>query len=189
MSLTTITGPATDAVTLAAVKAAGRIDGTEFDSQIAILIPAFTREAEHKLGRRLITQTVELVLDEFPTDDVDLLLPSVQSITSVIYTDTAGSTQTLSASKYALDSENTPCWLLPVDPWPATYDGANAVRIRYVAGYGAADTNVPPHIRTWITAHVLQALQSPTGLMDDGKVSALPYLDNLLHVDAVCRVW
>ena len=91
MALITITGPAAEPVTVAEVKEAARADGTDLDSQIALLIPAFRRQAEHLQGRRLITQTVELVLDAFPPDtDIDLLLPDVQSITSVIYTDEAG---------------------------------------------------------------------------------------------------
>lgn len=186
MSLITIIAPSVAPVSAADVKAFGRIDVTDFDAQISILIDAMTREAEHRLGRRLITQTVELVLDAFPADDVDLLLPSVQSITSVKYVDSAGAVQTILSTEYALDSESKPCWLLPVNPWPSTDDAANAVRIRYVVGYGPADIDVPQNIRLWITAQVLQALDNPAGITE-GKPTVLPYLDRLLDAETIWR--
>lgn len=185
MPLTTIIAPATPPVLASDVKAFGRID-VDFDSQIAILIAAFTREAEHRLGRRLITQTVELVLDDFPSDDVDLVMPDVQSITSVNYVDSAGVTQTMPSTDYSLDAENTPCRLLPVESWPSTYDAANSVRIRYVVGYGPADTDVPENIKMWITAQVIQALDNPAGITE-GKPTVLPYLDRLLDAETVWR--
>lgn len=65
MSLITITGPAAEPIAAADVVPV-RIDGTDFDGQITMAIAAFRLMAEHKLGRRLITQTVELVIDQFP---------------------------------------------------------------------------------------------------------------------------
>jgi len=83
MSLILITPPAVEPVTVDDIKVAGRIDGTAFDVQITnLLIPAIRQEAEHRLARRLITQTVELLLDGFPSSmDIDLTLPDAQAIT------------------------------------------------------------------------------------------------------------
>jgi len=111
--LVTVTGPAAEPVTSAEIKASARIDGTEFDTQIAILITAFRQQAEHQQGRRLITQTVELILDAFPDEEeIDLLLPDAQSIMSIKYLDTAGTEQTLSGTVYALDVDSTPSRVL-----------------------------------------------------------------------------
>ncbi len=177
MALITITGPAAEPVTAAEVKTAARIDGAEFDSQISMLITAFRLQAEHQQGRRFITQTVELVLDEFPSDgDVDLMLPNVKSITSVKYFDNDGVQQTLDPAAYALDSDSAPGWLLVVDSWPSTKDAANAVRIRYVVGYGDAAADVPSNTRLWMIAQSCAALdnQSPPAwldrLLDEGMV-------------------
>lgn len=177
MVLITIIQPAAEPVTVAEVKDSARIDGTALDAQIALLIPAFRMQAEHKQGRRLITQTVELVLDAFPTDgDIDLLLPCVQSIVSVKYLDSDGVQQTFDPSGYYLDSENTPCWLLVDTDWPTTGDYANAVRVRYTVGYGATSADVPADVKTWIIAQVCCALDStepPTWLdclLDAGTV-------------------
>lgn len=186
MALITITPPAVEPVSLAEVKDAGRIDGTEFDAQIALLIPSIRLQAEHNLGRRLITQTVELVLDEFPCEDIDLLLPDVQSVTSVKYRDSTGTEQTYISTAYSLDSDSTPCWLLPVTNWPSTGDYANAVRIRYVVGYGPAAADVPANIRLWIITQVLQALDAPSGQALQA-VQPMAYVDRLLDTEMVHR--
>lgn len=180
MPLILITPPAVEPITAAEIKPAARIDGTEFDGQIAMVIPAIRAQAEHLLGRRLITQTVELVLDDFPSEvDIDLMLPDVQSIVSVKYYDASGVQQTIDGSAYYLDSESTPCWLIPVSDWPTTGDYANAVRIRYVVGYGNSATDVPADVRLWIIASCQSAL-------DNQPLPA--WIDRLLDAETVHRI-
>lgn len=188
MPLIMITPPAVEPVTAADLAIPARLDSSEFDTHIDnVLVPTFRAEAEHRLGRRLITQTVELVLDCFPVyQDVDLLLPNVQNIVSVKYLDVSGAQQVVDAGTYLLDGSSTPCWLIPVSAWPATGNYANAVRIRYVVGYGPSGNDVPPNVRTWIMAHVIQALDNPCGLEEN--VQPLPYLDRLLDAETVLRV-
>ncbi len=179
MTIIQITQPAIEPVTVSEVKDSARIDGAEFDAQIAIMIAAFRRDAEHVLSRRLITQTVELVLDAFPSDgDIDLLLPGVQSIASVSYYDEAGVLQTIGSSDYVLDSDSAPCWLIAVDDWPATADAANSIRIRYVVGYGDAAADVPSNVRLWIIARVCAALENR---------EPAPWLARLLDAETVHR--
>lgn len=189
MPLIEIAGPNAEPVTADEVKAAARIDGTEFDTQIAIIIPALRRQAESRTGRVLVTQTLELVLDAFPAADIDLVLPNVQSIASVKYREPAAGTElTLSAAAYALDSSSTPSWLLPAanTSWPDTYASANAVRIRFDVGYGNAAA-VPQDIKLWILAHATQILRSPDGLIGR-DLQALPFVDGLLDFYRVLRV-
>lgn len=192
MALIDITAPSAEPVLAADVKAAARIDSgnTAFDATLTLLIPGIRRLAENRLGRRLITQTVELVLDAFPASEIDLLLPDVQAISSVKYLEAAaGDETTLASTAYALDANSSlESWLHPaVDTeWPDTYDAANAVRIRYTVGYGDAGSDVPHDIRLWIIAHCVQALQSPSGHAA-GALQALPYVDGLLDAHRVVR--
>jgi uncharacterized phiE125 gp8 family phage protein len=104
----------------------------------------------------------ELALDEFPAAGILLLQGPVIGITSVSYVDATGATQTLSGSAYSLDDYSTPQWLLPaVDTeWPATYQAANAVKVRYVAGAATLD------------GAVAQALRLLTGLYFDNRNAA-----------------
>lgn len=154
MPLKLITGPTVEPVSVAEAKAHLRVEHSDDDALIGALITAARQSAEHELGRALITQTHELVLDAFPVAEIDLQLPDVQSITSVKYIAADTATEvTLASTDYSLDADSTPCWLLPaytVGDWPATLDTTNAVRIRFVAGFGAAGTDVPAAIRQWI---------------------------------------
>lgn len=188
MPLIEIAGPAAEPVTTDEVKAAARIDGTEFDTQLAIIIPALRRQAESRTGRVLVTQTLELVLDAFPAGEIDLLLPNVQSIASVKYKEaTAGAETTLAVAAYSLDNSSTPSWLIPAygTSWPDTYASANAVRIRFDVGYGNAAT-VPQDIKLWILAHATQILRSPDGLIGR-DLQPLPFVDSLLDYYRVMR--
>ncbi len=185
MPLITITPPDSEPVSVEDVKIAARLDAESFDDQMALLlIPAIRAEAEHRLGRRLITQTVELVLDEFPAGEIDLLLPSVQSITSVKYLDSAGDEQTVLNTDYSLDNAKAPARVLLATgaSWPATYAVPNAVRVRYVVGYGDDDASVPANVRLWITAMVVQALDNPAGL-NVAALQPLPFIDRLLDAE------
>ena len=191
MSLIEITAPAAEPVTAADVKAAARIDSdnTAFDAALALILPGLRRQAEARTGRRLITQTVELVLDAFPAAEIDLQLPDVQAITSVKYLDAVdGTQQTLASDQYALDDASTPCRLLPAYDveWPDTWDTANAVRIRFAVGYGDAASDVPDEIRLWIIAHCVQMLQSPAGL-GASNMAPLPFVDGLLAAHRFIR--
>ncbi|MBA3576189.1 MAG: phage head-tail connector protein [Sphingomonas sp.] len=102
------------------------------------------------LGRCLITQTWELTLDRFPSSEVKIPIGPLQSIVSVKYDDADGIEQTVAPADYDADIVSADGWVLPIDvAWPSTYDAVNAVRIRFVAGYGAA-ADVPAPLKVAI---------------------------------------
>ena len=181
MPLIDITAPLIEpvAITDASLRTACRVDGTEFDAQLSLIVSALRGVVENRINRRLITQTVELVIDAFPCNEIDLTLPNVQSITSVKYIDTSGVQQTLTT--HELDSDNEPCLLRPAygENWPETRNTPNAVRVRFIVGYGPSANDVPAEIRAWIIAHAAQAVSNPAGLAD-GNVNPLPFVDCLL---------
>ena len=116
-------------------------------------------QAEHEIGGALITQTWERTLDAFPAAGgaLELGMPPVQSITSVKYLDAAGTEQTLVNTAYTLDAVAAPGWVLPAagTDWPATGDYANAVRVRFVAGFGAASSD-PAAGKAWMLLHIAE---------------------------------
>ena len=156
MSLTLITAPALEPVSLAEAKLHLRVDGADEDALITSLIVAARRQAEHELGRALITQTWELTLDEFPAADIQLPMLSTLGIESVKYLDADGIEQTVAPADYALDAATTPGWvLLAADAsWPGTYAGANAVKVRFTAGYGPAAADVPANVVAYIKLQI-----------------------------------
>jgi len=153
MALKLITAPAEEPITLAQAKAQCRVDGSAEDALFTgVIIPAARRAAEHRIGQALVTQTWELALDAFPCAEIKLPLPPVQSITHIKYLDPDGAEQTVSAADYALDSYGSVAhWVIPAQDvtWPDTLAAANAVKVRFVAGFGAASA-VPEDIKAWL---------------------------------------
>lgn len=147
--------PAIEPVTAALVKSTATVDAdlTVHDDLLAILIPSAREACEHITGRKLITQKWDVLLDAFPTAEIQLPLAPVQAIVSVTYIDAAGDQQTIASTNYVLDtSRESQPWLLPAEDyeWPDTLDTANAVTIRVTAGYGDTAASVPPNARHWI---------------------------------------
>jgi len=189
MSLTLITAPSLEPMTLAEAKLHLRVDGTDEDDLITALIVAARRRAEHLLTRALITQTWELTLDEFPAADIQLPKPGVLSIVSVKYLDSAGIEQTVDSADYALDAATTPGWVLLASDatWPTTYDGANAVRVRFTCGYGPAASDVPADVVAWCKLQVGALYRNREGFAAGQSVVELPgrFFDALLDAERV----
>ena len=153
MALRLVTAATIDPVTLTEAKTHCRVDGTDDDALLTSLITAATQHISDGkngwLGRALITQTWELLLDTFPTNEIRVPLPPLQSVTFVKYVDEDGVTQTISASDYEVDLASEPGWIIPVIDvdWPTPMQTINAVTVRFVCGYGNATTDVPEAIR------------------------------------------
>lgn len=177
----------TDNIADASLGAGVPSTNTTSDPMLSMLITAARRVAENMTGRSFITQTWERVLDVFPSKEIEIGMLPIQSITTVKYYDTDGVLQTMAAADYVLEPDTLPGWLLPAYgvSWPSTYDMAQAVIIRFVAGYGSAGLAVPAEVRMWISAQVAAAHGNPTALLD-GKYTCLPFIDGLL--DAY-RLW
>ena len=148
MSLKVITPPATEPLALDLAKQHLRIDGTDDDALVTSLIKQAREWCEDYQGKKYITQTLELGLDAFPDKDyVEFRACSpVQSVSSVKYTDSDGIEATLDAANYILDADSFVNRLVLGynKTWPtATLKPVNGVRIRFVAGYGDAATDVP----------------------------------------------
>lgn len=144
--LKVITPPSDEPVSLTEAKSHLRITDTSLDTDIARWIKSAREWVERYLSRFVAEQTVELALDEFPSEIK--LYPQFQSVVSFTYFDTDGTQQTLSTSDYVVDTyDEDAAWLIPSDSlgsWASTASAANVVRVRYLAGY----TVVPEPIKS-----------------------------------------
>ena len=160
---------------------------TTGDQLLNVLIKSARQYAEQLLGRYLITQTVDLYLDEFPTQAINMR--PLQSVTEITYVDTAGDTQTLSAADYIVDSTGSPARITPAYgvSWPSTRDQVNAVKVRFVAGYGSAST-VPQCVRNWMLMRIKQLYDQRDMINVGNIVTEFPqaYVDGLLDPE---RAW
>lgn len=177
MTLKLITAPTSEPVTVTDAKAHLNVIGSDQDT----LITAYTAAARQHLdgrdgilGRALMPQTWELVLDAFPCGAVRIPLPPLQSVTSIKYLDAAGVEQTLSTSAYAVDADGEPGWVSPVSTWPQTFPTINAVRIRFVAGY-ADETAVPKGLWAAILLMVGDLYENREAVTGDARAA---YVDN-----------
>lgn len=196
MALRLITAAATNPVTLTEAKAHLREVDTDNDTLIGSMVSAATKYAEKFLGRALIDQTWELVLDEFPTDEDELAikipLPPLIEVESIKYDDGDGVEQTLDEDLYVVDSASQPGWVVPVSTWPTSInDAVNSVRIRFRAGYldtsvSPAEENVPDNIKAAILLHVGALFAHRETVVVGQPANLLPFgARQLLELDRV----
>lgn len=179
-----ISGPSSEPVTLAELKAQCRVEHSAEDDLLTAYGIAARQQCESILERALITQTWARMLDCFPWSEIELGKPPVQAITSITYIDTAGATQTLSSSAYVLDpTGEEPGFVLPAYgyTWPTTLDTAGAVTITFTCGYGAAAA-VPDAIKTWIRMRVATLYRFRESIGAGMSMQEVPsrHLDGLL---------
>jgi len=185
MGLTLIQAPSEEPITVEEAKASPslRVTTAAADTDIGTLITTARDTAETITRRAFITQTWELVLDGFPSGGIVLPMPPLQSVASIKYIDDNGDQQTLNALLYAVDIDSEPGLVVPAygESWPYTRDEVNAVRVRFVAGYGSKG-DVPEAIKTWIKMRVGTLFVNSTTIVTGTIVEVLKrdYVDGLL---------
>lgn len=169
-----ITAPAAEPVTEAEVITRTGIGDNVASADTTALIKSARTWAEEFCGRAFVTQTWEKRLDAFPAE-IELARGPVQSITSVKYVDTDGVLQTLASSEYTLDDYEQNGIIYPAYgvTWPSTRDEPNAVRVQFVAGYGAASA-VPEPIKNAIILIVGQSFRSQPSIESGLYPSSVP---------------
>lgn len=205
MGLNIVTAPTLEPITLAEAKAHCRVDTSDDDALLGVLIQAARAKAEGMMHAAIMQRTVDQTLDAFPEAEIEIALPPAcngkgwnpgaavaapLAVTSIGYVDTAGAAQTLLNTTYTLDTSSWPYWVLPaVDTeWPATRAQANAVTLRYTTGYDAV-AKVPGDIRAWLLLTVAFLYANREALVLGGRVEEIPgrFTDSLLDPYTVWR--
>lgn len=180
-SITTVTGPATEPVTLDDAKAFLYVRNVANDITIRNMISAARQMTEEYCRQRWINQTLRIDLPRFPygCSPHDLLMLPVQpisSVTSVYYTNTEGVNTLLDSADYQTWLTHSPPIIAPArnKVWPTVdYDTLATVRITVVAGYGASHVNVPPVVKQAILTTIGYWFQH-RGDSDDPTTRGLP---------------
>jgi uncharacterized phiE125 gp8 family phage protein len=154
--------PSGEPIDLATAKDHLRVDITQDDTYIQGVIAAARDYTERVSGLSLLTQTWKLYLDRWPRAGREqwpwpapastILLPRwpVQSVSSVQWVGSDGTTNTVASTDYALDLVRRPPRIAPVagKSWPsAGLTQQNGVVVTFVAGFGATGAALPPTLR------------------------------------------
>lgn len=158
MALVTTVDPTEEPITRAEAKLHLKVDTTADDALIDALIVAARRALEAHTARAFITQTMRQSHETFPVV-IYAERNRLIAVSSIVYTDTNGDSQTLAASAYTVDTDSVPGRVVPIfnTTWPLTRRVPNALQITYTAGYGPAASDVPQEIK--------QAMYLAIGLM------------------------
>lgn len=179
----------TDNIADSSLGAGAPTSNTTGDPLINLLIVAARQAAEQELGRYLITQTLDAYFDAFPeSDDDPILLPPLSSVSAITYVDDAGATQTWSSAEYLVDATTIPARITPAYSysWPSTREQTNAVKVRFVAGYGAAAA-VPQCVKHWMLMQIKHGYDQRDKAMTGTIFARMPseYVDSLLDPERV----
>lgn len=177
-----VTPAASAPVTLVELKQHLDITWDTKDTVLAIYIGAATKLLDGYsgiLGRAILNQTWAQKLSEFPFGmEIPIPIGNVQSITHLKYYDTDNVEQTFSSANYTIVSEDEGYKIsLNEDAaWPATYSREDAITLTWVAGYGAANSDVPDAIRLAIMQLCAHWFESPEAVNVGNIVSKMPLM-------------
>lgn len=153
-----------------------------------VYIPAARRRIEQATNRQLVTATIELSLDCFPSGTSPILVPKapLRSINSITYIDSAGDSQTLDPSMYTVDTSDEPGRVFPAfgTVWPATQSRnlGVMVTVNFDAGYGGESRDVPAELREAMLLMIGHYYYHREEVVMGAKPSVLPRaVDDLLQ--------
>lgn len=148
-------GPSTQLISTSEMKDHSRVDLSADDDLIDTYIQAARYQAEEMTRRSFLETTWELVLDDWPIDDVlPIPRPPLRSIDSIDYTDEDGGSNTFSSSDYLVITNSLPGRVVldNTTDWPTDdLEPYGGITVTFKAGYGADSTDgrsdVPDPIR------------------------------------------
>lgn len=158
------------------------------DTLINRMIKAARRKTERDTSRGLITQTWVQYMDGFP-GEILLARAPVSSVTSVKYVDVDGDEQTIDTADYRTDLISEPARINPVygEVWPSSRDVTNAVYVTFVAGYGAAGSDVDEDLLSAVYLLLGHYYEHREAAQDVTKVEAVPMGYYNLIADYILR--
>lgn len=197
MALKLVEPPATEILTQDEVKAALKIDyiagvGDAEGAFVARAISAARSWCEKKQGRRYITQTWEKYLDQWPDKRYIDLVPGLQSVISVKYTDRDGVEHILDPADYEVDAISLigRVVLAPGKSWPSVQlRTANGICMRFKCGYGDDPASVPDEIKQAMLMLIAHWRQHPEAVLTGSISKEIEFaVSALLRPEEVMRV-
>jgi len=161
MSLTLISPPAAEPITLSELKEHLRVIQTSEDALINGVLVSAVRSVEARAALALMPQQWRLTRDAVPDETIILPLGPVASIDAVAIVDGAGVPQALSTALYEA-APGSPGRVRRAGPWPQPGPRLDGVRIDFTAGYADA-ASVPDPLKQAVkilAAHFYEAREA-----------------------------
>lgn len=137
MNLTVITPPEEEPVSVATAKAHLRVDYSTDDALIATYLKAARELCEGLARRAFVTQSLRLVLDDFPSNYIlKLPRPPLQSVEAVTYLDADGVEHDW--TDFTFDAGSEPGRVIFNSLPNASLQESGAVAVEFTAGYESA---------------------------------------------------
>lgn len=142
---------------------------------------------ESEVQVALTTRTATLYLDSFPRSGCDwridqaaiqIRVPPLQSVTSIVYLDADGNSQTLSTSLYRVVTTSRPGRITPAygQTWPYTYPVPQAITVSATIGY--TDADLVPDVAKQAMRILTKMMWDSNGMLcEDGLDSVRRMLD------------
>lgn len=193
-SVAVISAPPAEPVSLADAKLWCKVDYTDDDTIIAMIVQAARERAEDITGHAFVQRQLEMRLDSFPDENIiELPFPPLQSVDYIKYIDGDGALQTLtgSPSLWIEDAASRPARIQTLDggSWPATKTQIAAVRIGFTCGYAPSvgsptdyGANVPNLVKQWMQLRIATFYDNRGSLFSGTRLEQPPrdYVDGLL---------
>lgn len=190
----TSTAATIKALSVAEVKAHLNVTHTEDDSLLSDYIDAATKLLQDRCQRCFVEETRKLAMNGFAdtryVHDRVIYPPRspVNSVSSIAYVNTAGTTTTLPSSDYIVSTHDKPCRISEAygATWPATYGVANDVTVTYLTGSSTTTSGVPANVKQalrMLVAHWYRNRES--ALVGTASVEMTWALDALLESEHV----
>ncbi len=167
---------ADEPLSLDEAKAHLRVTATDEDDLIWSLIIAAREYAENFTHRALMARTWEWRVDDFGCWQLQVPLAPLQSVSSIVYVDGQGDTQTLATTEYQVDAASTPPRIQPAygKTWPQTRPQLNAVTVEFVAGYGGAG-DVPQQIKQALLLIIAELYERRESAIVGAPIMEVPF--------------
>lgn len=151
MNLTIVTPPTVEPVLIDTVKQSAHIDHNIEDDIIRVWIRTARILAEAFHRKAYVTRTYDLTLDNFPAMPFDIPYPPLQSITSIKYYGTDDTEYSIDLNTVIqVDTSGIPGRIglkyQQIFPTTVLRDMASVI-IRFVAGYGDKESDIPENIK------------------------------------------
>lgn len=156
-----VTTAASEAViSTSEAKAWLRVEHSEDDAIIAMLVASATQTAQNYLSQAFVTQTITETFDTWDSE-MKLTIHPVQAVTGITYIDSDGVSQTLSSTIYNVDTYAKRAILTQAynQTYPSLQTQRNAITVVYTAGYGLA-TSVPADIKQALLLMIADAYEN-----------------------------